>query len=788
MSSVRSVRCVCVLALVFISAGAAFGQAKIAWQSTGLCGGGGLMNPAVSPLDRNLIFTESDMGGKYVSRDGGKTWTMYNHHMIGSACRGGPVAFSTAIPGKMVSSSGFGADTVYVSTDTGQSFKPWAPDRQPKIGLISRFRFDDVAGNRLIAGSNTGQLALSDDDGATWRKIQLAGDVYNIVFDAASGKDVRRYFVGTDKGVYLVTIPASGELKSQALLQEALTGFGGGSNDKGTILYHTRRCVLKDGQLDGGVYVSADQGKSWQRTMNPRINVETKRTSEWAAGDVPQYRHVLVNDKDPARCYVFGSGTSYFPPNHNTVYRTDDAGKSWRAVWFVDPRFKECNVGRDWMTSFRGKSWVSGPIHVEISPVDPDLVMWADGMWLFITRDGGKNWQPAYAYKLDPAEKSDAKTAWAHNGLVNTTTWNYYVDPHQPNQHYIAYTDIGFARSFDGGKSWRWWGPGSELDEENGNEPTVPRAWINTCYELAFDPELPGKLWGAFSGHHDIPNENSIWRGSGKSNGKGGICVSTDFGNVWKATVTGLPEAPALSVILDPSSPKGKRTLYAAVYDHGVFKSTDDGASWTKKSAGLGSPRNTRVVRLQRLADGTLYCLVTGMRLPPSGQPPAPGTRTPPDPFDPVGVGLYRSTDAGEKWELVTKAPVILYPRDFGVDPKDPKVLYVGASDTPGSEQGGLWRSTDGGAKWERIIRKRATHFGAYFHPKHPDWVYATCTGWSASPEGSLFLSKDNGKTWAAFPELPFAQIARVTVDPQDPGIIYCTTFGGSVWEGPAEP
>ena len=33
-----------------------------------------------------------------------------------------------------------------------------------------------------------------------------------------------------------------------------------------------------------------------------------------------------------------------------------------------------------------------------------------------------------------------------------TTTWHYYIDPCESNRHYIAYTDIGFARSLDAGQ------------------------------------------------------------------------------------------------------------------------------------------------------------------------------------------------------------------------------------------------------------------------------------------------------------------------------------------------
>jgi hypothetical protein len=33
---------------------------------------------------------------------------------------------------------------------------------------------------------------------------------------------------------------------------------------------------------------------------------------------------------------------------------------------------------------------------------------------------------------------------------------------------------------------------------------------------------------------------------------------------------------------------------------------------------------------------------------------------------------------------------------------------------------------------------------------------------------------------------LPFSNAQRVTFDPADPDRIYVTTFGGSVWRGPA--
>src|SRR5262249_26387875 len=145
-------------------------------------------------------------------------------------------------------------------------------------------------------------------------------------------------------------------------------------------------------------------------------------------------------------------------------------------------------------------------------------------------------------------------SAWSCNGLVVTTTWHYYVDPIETNRHYICYTDIGWARSLDGGKSWIWW-----------DEKSWP-PWRNTCYEICFDGEIPGKMWGAFSDVHDIPNDNIISERHGHKH-PGGVCQSLDFGASWKPIGSGMPGKPVTSIVIDPRSAKGSRTLYAGIFE-----------------------------------------------------------------------------------------------------------------------------------------------------------------------------------------------------------------------------
>jgi hypothetical protein len=64
--------------------------------------------------------------------------------------------------------------------------------------------------------------------------------------------------------------------------------------------------------------------------------------------------------------------------------------------------------------------------------------------------------------------------------------------------------------------------------------------------------------------------------------------------------------------------------------------------------------------------------------------------------------------------------------------------------------------------------------------------MYMTLT--EDAPGAGLFFSSNNGKTWQPFNELPFSNIQRVEFSASNDTLIHVTTFGGSVWRGPARP
>jgi hypothetical protein len=291
---------------------------------------------------------------------------------------------------------------------------------------------------------------------------------------------------------------------------------------------------------------------------------------------------------------------------------------------------------------------------------------------------------------------------------------------------------------------------------------------------MAFDPEIPGKIWGAFSDVHDIPNDNIISERHGHGY-PGGVALSRDFAASWKSQAKGLPAKAVTSIVVDPRSPKEAGTLYTGVFEGGVFKSTDDGQTWTVKNQGLGHPANMRVSRVILHQDGDLFALICAKR--PSGGKPLAAE----------GVGLYRSKDGADTWSKINGGQPLLYPKDFSVDPRNSQRLLLAAADAGRDDQsGGLYLTEDSGQTWRRIARQGPQTFGGYFHPKHPDWLYMTLT--EDAPGAGLWVSRNSGKSWQPFADLPFSNVQRVEFDPANDEVIHVTTFGGSVWRGPAVP
>jgi hypothetical protein len=122
-------------------------------------------------------------------------------------------------------------------------------------------------------------------------------------------------------------------------------------------------------------------------------------------------------------------------------------------------------------------------------------------------------------------------------------------------------------------------------------------------------------------------------------------------------------------------------------------------------------------------------------------------------------------------------------PNGLAVDPADPRRLYLAAWGvaTPGGATGGeILLSTDAGAAWTNVLPQSQHVYDVTLDPKDPSILYAS------GFDQAAYRSGDRGATWTRLRGFNFKWGHRVLPDLADASKVYVTTFGGSVWHGPA--
>ncbi len=242
---------------------------------------------------------------------------------------------------------------------------------------------------------------------------------------------------------------------------------------------------------------------------------------------------------------------------------------------------------------------------------------------------------------------------------------------------------------------------------------------------------------------------------------------SRDGGGRWSPAREGLPEGESVfDLAIAPSDPN---RLYVEISNAGFYRSRDQGTHWEAINAGL--PLGIETPDNHPLGAATGYA--------PSGNGVFLDDLAV-DPFDADRLyiassqGVYRTSDAGDSWELANQGLTDLQILRVATDPRSPATVYAA---TLGSK---VFRSSNGADNWQETG-------GAGLPEGFPGSLIVTATSPSTLyyfvRSQGLFKSVDGGETWeSAGTGLPEGDVGGLVADPGDPLIVYANHFTGGIY------
>jgi photosystem II stability/assembly factor-like uncharacterized protein len=432
-------------------------------------------------------------------------------------------------------------------------------------------------------------------------------------------------------------------------------------------------------------------------------------------GRAPISRLVIDMD-DPSTLYASTQGN---------LYQTSDGGASWQ----------EQAVGRP----FR-----DGDTYIVIDPNDNQNLYFATQDSVYRSTDGGGTWDLAKPPEACPEQIYDH----AFTGHPTQSGVLYASNYHEANYG----CQPGIYRSTDGGGTWELIGLEGYyylaqiavgLDQQ-GNEVLYATDSVTESTAL-YASRDGGETWSAMLDEGcpgsllvDPARPTTVYCG---------WHISEDGGTTWKQTAASPPDGLTALATLDDGA-----TLIAGTHS-GLFISINGGASWIERSSGLA---NTLVdLRVDPSVPSTFYVSLLDDYI--------------------GGSALYRSTDAGQGWNLIETGRGLAIDNDGGIYRIDGNDLLYSR------DQGDTWATTPLPKPGEEII-------GLGTNPAAPGLVFVVFPG------EEVFFSTTYGGTWqeSTVPEVDSDyHSARFYFDPDHylegymiPSYLaFRTTDAGSTWE-----
>ncbi|HEU4391600.1 MAG TPA: BACON domain-containing carbohydrate-binding protein, partial [Blastocatellia bacterium] len=656
------------------------------------------------------------------------TWTPLGPGNIGGRTRS--LAINPDDPQIMYAGAVSGG--VWKSTDSGRSWSPLA-DLLPNIAVSC---LAIAPGKTEIVYCGTGEgfgngdavrgagIFRSTDGGLSWTYLNstLTQDFYYINDLVISPNNSNRLYAATGTGVWRST--NGGNTWERTLEAKSLRGFYDLAirTDLSTdYLVATSAFSFEPSE----VFLNADAGGQgvWSSVLSePGMD----RTSLAFA---PSNQNILYALAGGSRCLgaVFRSGQGGAAGSWTAQVRGSDP-PTLNSVLLCNPILafqSNCFGKRD---QFNSQGWYDNVIAVD--PMDPERV-WAGGVDLFRSDDGGRNWGLASYWWTDPGNPQFVHAD--QHAIVFHPQYNG-----SSNQTLFVANDGGIFRT-DNARGATATGPRAPCDSSNSS---ISWRSLNSNYQAT-----------QFYHGTSFPDGTSY---IGGTQDNGVIFGTESFGiNGWTRALGG----DGGFVVVDPIFPN---IVYAGNAGLSISKSLNGGGSWTSATNGI----NDR---------GFIFI------------PPIVLDSSDPSRLWTGGFFAWRSKDRAGSWSRASRGLVDDYSVSaIAVAPTNPNRVFIGTSGSASVHRTDNALTADAGTDWP-FTRLRDLGFvsSLTFDPVNADVAYATVSTFKMFPSDRyVYKTTDGGITWTGIDGtgatgLPDAPVHCIVVDPTDRSRLYVGTDVG---------
>ena len=557
-----------------------------------------------------------------------------------------------------------------------------------------------------------------------------------------------------------------------------------------------------------GVYRSNDAGKTWKH-----LGLDLTR----------HIANVVIHPTNPELVYVAAQGALNGPSKERGIYKSDDGGKTWKNVLYVDENSGCSDLNMD----------PNNPRILYAAMWDHRRLPWAvqsggKGSGLYKSIDGGETW-----FKIQNGLPKELGKMGISVSKANSDKVYALVESDTEKEQ------GGLFVSEDAGENW---------NRVSKDHRLISRAWYyievfadpveeNTVYVLGaagLKSADGGKTWTNLSGTHG--DYHQLWINKSDNQNMliandGGAAVTFNGGKVWSSQ-NNQPTAQFYRINVDNLFPYN---IYAGQQDNTSVKIASRNTSggnigerqWSYSAGGesafLGfDPNNPRYV-MGGSYQGTIELLDTqtgegvGVMIHPvqyqALQPkdmkyrfnwnaPILYSKHEKGVYYHAGNHLFKTKDMGKSWEVIspdltthdtTKMGISGFPyTNEGAGGENYcTITYVMESDKEngviytGSDDGLVHVTRDGGKNWINITPKdlgEAVVNAIEVSPHDPATVYVAAHKYKLNDFTPFaYKSNDYGKTWTKIVSgIPYGACVRVVrEDDKRKGLLYAGTETG---------